>query len=138
MPEDPQIRVIVGELEGVTSRVIKKLTLDATANLIEDTPVDTGWARANWVPSIGLPIVEGADASTREERQGGVSSRRAQQQTKVAEVATGYTLDRGSVFISNGVPYLVQLNEGTSKQAPAAFVQAAIARAVRSLGRGGL
>ena len=50
-----QIRVVVGAFEDFAEKIIKEITLEATANLIEDTPVDTGWARANWIPSITTP-----------------------------------------------------------------------------------
>lgn len=122
-----QIEMIMRGLERVSERVIKKIALDVTANLIETTPVDTGWARANWVPSIGvenrrpaLANPEGPDVATAAARQG----------TGKAEIVTGYFLGRGKIFISNNVPYIVRLNEGSSQQAPAGFVQAAIRKAV--------
>ena len=42
-------------IDRFTERVVTKIGLDVTANLIETTPVDFGWARANWVPSVGRP-----------------------------------------------------------------------------------
>jgi hypothetical protein len=36
----------------------------------------------------------------------------------------------GEVHVSNAVPYVQSLNDGHSQQAPAGFVQAAIAKAV--------
>jgi len=134
---DPQVRIIVGRLEDFTASVIKKLTLDITSNLIEDTPVDTGWARANWVPAIGLPYLEDLAfvGDTREDRQAEVPGASTRQQQGMAQVATSYKLRNGSVFISNNVPYIVLLNEGTSAQAPQAFVQTAIQRGIVQVGR---
>ena len=54
---DAQVRAVIRSLERLSERVITKITLDVTANLIESTPVDTGWARANWVPQIGAPFI---------------------------------------------------------------------------------
>lgn len=125
---DRQVKAIVRGLEQLTERAIKKITLDTTANLIETTPVDTGWARANWVPSIGLPIDDNLSGVTPTAEL--ASSAGARQQGALAGVAARYTLRMGSVFISNNVPYIVRLNEGSSTQAPAAFVQAAIRKAV--------
>ena len=48
-----QVTAIVRGLDRFAERVIVKITLDVTANLIEANPVDTGWSRANWVPSVG-------------------------------------------------------------------------------------
>lgn len=123
------LRFVIEVLHKFAEKRIKIITLDATANLIEDTPRDTGWARSNWIPSIGVSS----------ERQGNLidpdagavaEARRASEQGQ-ALIATTYTLNKGKVFVTNNVPYIGRLNDGHSQQAPAGFVQAAIARAVR-------
>lgn len=106
-------------------RTIKKLVLDVTANLVGTTPVDTGWARSNWVPSIGTPVEQ--PTGSKESVSSGA------QDQGLAAVAATYTLERGPIWISNNVPYITLLNSGTSQQAPAGFVQAAIRRAVDDL-----
>ena len=123
------IRVVLRELKGFTERLVQKIVLDATANLQEDTPIDTGWARANWIPSIGAPPTGPAGSPT------DVGAARSAQQAGVASIAVGYSLDQGNVTISNNVPYIRRLNEGSSSQAPSMFVQAAIARAVQAASR---
>lgn len=120
------IRVVLRDLKGFTERVVQRIVLDATANLIEDTPVDTGWARANWIPSIGTPPSGPAGS------RANIMNARGTQQQGIAAIAIGYTLEKGNVSITNNVPYIRFLNEGSSSQAPAMFVQSAIARALRS------
>jgi hypothetical protein len=120
---DKQVKKVVEILTEVSEKVVKKITLDVTANLIDTTPVDVGWARANWVPAIGQPVVQ--PVATPE------SVSTAAQQAGIVSVATSYRLDRGNVFVSNNVRYITRLNEGSSKQAPAGFVQNAITKAVR-------
>lgn len=122
-----QIRIIVQALKRVTTKTVKKIVLDATANLVEDTPVDTGWARANWVPRIADTFKGTAG------QRGAVDA--GPQQAGVAEVATSYKLEQGPVTITNNVPYIMRLNAGSSKQAPTGFVQAGILRAVQGAGR---
>jgi len=123
-----RIRVVVTSLERFLDRIMKKIALDIVANLVRapsegGTPVDTGWARANWIPNIGQPV--SSPEGTRE----AVSN--AGQQAGIATVVTGYRVASGRpIFISNNVPYIVFLNEGSSRQAPAGFVQRAIAKAV--------
>ena len=123
---DRQVRAVVRALEGFSSRLIRKITLDVTANLVETTPVDTGWARANWVPSIGFPRLEPATDSP--------TVAIVPPQVIVQKAATAgifaYRLEQGSVFVTNNVPYIVELNDGKSTQAPTGFVQAAIRKAV--------
>lgn len=123
-----QVTKVINQLERFTERLIVKITLDVTANLIEVTPVNTGWARANWVASIGRAVVE--DLSTIEpssQAAGGASQR---QSASLASVASAYRLQAGAVFVSNNVPYISDLNDGTSQQQPAGFVQRAVAKAV--------
>ena len=119
--------MIMDELDGFTERIVKGIALDITANLIETTPVDLGWARANWVPVIGVRAEtraitnpEGAD----------IDRQRGKQQAGIAQVAARYKLGAGAIHIINPVTYIVPLNEGSSKQAPAGFVQDAIRKAV--------
>ena len=122
--ERTQIRAIVRGLDRVTERLIIKITTDVTANLIETTPVDLGWARANWEPSIGAPVVKDLVGAERN-----VPSAAAEQSGGVAAVLS-YRLRRGKVFISNNVPYILALNDGHSSQAPPGFVQRGIRKAV--------
>ncbi len=122
------IQVVIRAFEGFSERVVKSIILDSTANLIEDTPVDLGWARANWIPSIGPPPsgpVGEADVGDPD-----VGAARSAQQDGISRIAVGYRLSQGNVSITNNVPYIRRLNEGSSAQAPAAFVQSAIARAL--------
>ena len=123
---DRQVRAIVRGLNRLASRGVTKLTLDVTANLVETTPVDTGWARANGVPSIGQQVVKDLPARPDGDQ---VADAVAAQQAAISGII-GYTIEQGKVFISNNVPYILALNDGTSKKEPAGFVQRAIAKAV--------
>jgi len=120
-----EISVVVRGLKREVETGIKRIVLNAVANLTEDTPLDTGWARANWIPSITAPV-DGVDGSRE-------SISTSKKESGTAKVATSYVLENGPVWISNNVPYILRLNEGTSKQAPAGFVEAAIFRAVRPI-----
>jgi len=91
------------------------------------TPIDTGWARTNWIASVGGPAP--STAGTRE----AVSA--AAQQASLAKLF-GYKLAQGPAYATNNVPYIAKLNEGSSKQAPAAFVQRAMLRAVKTVSGG--
>lgn len=127
--ETRQIRGIIRSVNKISEKVVKKITLDMTANLQQATPVDTGWARANWVPAIGLPYTANLE-NVRPTSQS-ASGARSQQQSGIAAVG-GYSLKMGKVFVSNNVPYIMILNDGSSTQAPAGFVQRAIRKAVTS------
>lgn len=120
-----QVTIVVRELRGGVQRVVRDLAVNITAELIERTPVDTGWARANWIPTIGA---SDNTPATGNPTTAIVPAQRNRQEASTAALATGYRLERGAVFISNNVPYILRLNDGSSKQAPSGFVQASIRR----------
>jgi hypothetical protein len=113
---------VIADLKGFTARQVAGLMLNITAYLIEDTPVDTGWARSNWVPSIGEAFAD-LDGSRK-------SVSGAAQQGGMLDVAAYDDLAVGDLFITNNVPYILSLNAGHSQQAPAGFVEAAIERGI--------
>lgn len=126
-----QIIVILQDLRNATARVVKAIAFGVVANLtaapIEGgTPIDTGWASANWIPEIGVPY--DGPYGTREdfELNGPDVSARDAGTAKLL----GYSVTQGKVFITNAVPYILQLNDGSSRQAAAGFVEAAIEKAV--------
>lgn len=120
------LRVVVGDLKKDISGIIGRLSANIVAELREEppggTPVVTGWARANWLTGVGSPPPSA-------EADGDVSSADGEANAGVAFIAAHYKLSMGPVFIANGVPYIVKLNDGSSQQSPAGFVQAAIMRA---------
>lgn len=117
---------IMAELERVASRVVVALSFAVVANLVSapsegGTPVDTGWARANWVPAVGSPFA--GVAGSRE-------SVSAAAQAAGQAALIGYRIALGPVFVSNNVPYILALNDGHSKQAQPGFIERAIEKAV--------
>ena len=116
-------------LDRLAAQVIRKLALDVTANLKRaasegGTPVDTGWARNNWLAAVATPPV------------GPIGSREDVPtfDPGAAAVLAYRSPAQGKVYISNNVPYIGRLNAGSSKKAPAGFVQRAIAGAVQMAG----
>ena len=128
--ERQQIRAILRGVGEFTGRLVTRITLDINADLIMHTPVDTGWARANWVPRIGQPF-EGTSGTR--PAAGSTFSGGAEQAAGQAAVL-GYKLSKGLVHVTNNVPYIEALNDGHSPQEPAGFVQRAIARALQDVG----
>lgn len=129
---------IGGELQRFVERAIQRVSIETHANLVASppsgTPVDTGWARSNWVPSVGTPFDGVAGSRPTTSGEGGLDF--GQQQLGLARVAASYRLRDGNVFISNNVPYISALNSGSSQQSPAGFVQSAIQKGVASAVRG--
>lgn len=94
----------------------------ALERLENATPVDTTHASTNWVGSVGKPYT--AVAGSRE------SPSRAAQLAGKARVRaySGKDIKAGrKLFIRNNVFYVKFLNRGSSQQAPARFVERALA-----------
>lgn len=112
------------KLNALIERSVKALILEVNRELKKrgtGTPVDTGHARAGWIPAVGAPnLVEpmGADGS--------LASAGAAQ-------VMAFKLGQGVLYISNVVPYVKRLNQGSSQQAPALFIEACIARAIATV-----
>jgi hypothetical protein len=102
------------KLESLIERAAKALILEVNRELRRKgtgTPVDTGHARAAWIPAVGAPnLVEpvGADSSL-------ASAGTAQ--------VMAFKLGGGMLYLSNVAPYIGRLNNGWSQQAPALFVE---------------
>ena len=125
------LRVVISALENVAEQVIKAIALDIVANLRRapsegGTPVDTGWARANWQPRIGSPAQDVVGTNE------AVGAAQATQEAGLGALLI-YKISAGSVFITNNVAYITRLNEGSSGQAPKGFVQRAIQEAVNNV-----
>lgn len=126
--ETQQIRAVLRGLNMATEDVVRRITLEVHANLVETTPVDTGWARANWVPRVGSPTTDPVGTPGAQ----GVGAASAASQAGLAGVLN-YRLSQGVVWITNNVSYISALNDGHSRQQPAAFVQRAIRKALDTL-----
>jgi len=112
------------KLESLIERACKALILEINRELRRKgtgTPVDTGHARASWIPAVGAPnLVEPVGTSS------------ALAQAGAAQVMA-YKLAQGTLYLSNVAPYIRRLNHGWSDQAPVMFVELAIARAMATI-----
>jgi hypothetical protein len=131
MADDDQIRTIVAEMKDLTAKEVARVAFAVHARLIQTTPVDTGWARANWVVTIGEPW-EDLVGDEKQARRGDIDTITGLQSSSRL---FSYDLAMGDVFISNNVPYIQRLNEGYSQQAPSGFVEAAVEAGIAA-GRG--
>lgn len=121
---------VVSQLRKTAERVVRNLVRDIQRTLVEDTPKDTQFASVNWVPKVGSAF-EGTAGTRAQAEQGQLD--RATAQAGLREAA-GFTLPDGEVHITNNVDYIELLNAGSSSQAPAAFVQAAIVKSIQNSG----
>lgn len=120
----PTAAQIGDQLRAAVAGACKMLALEIARELKRQpaqggTPVDTGHARRNWIPSVGTPNTEEAQSD-------------AAYAQGVAQVLA-YELANGALWIANVVPYIRRLNYGHSQQAPPGFVEMAIDRALATV-----
>lgn len=129
-----EVDFIVADLDLFTRLEIIALSTNVDANLRENppggTPVDTGWARANWVPSVGAPSNLSGDTAENRPTAAEVSARDSVSRQGLNDLLSWKAGD-GAIFVTNNVPYIEVLNQGRhSTQSPAGFVQIAVEKAL--------
>lgn len=105
--------------------VVQKISMEAFKRVILRTPVDTGRARANWGCTIGKPRTPIQIDST--DKSGSA--------TTAAMVGTvqGFSGD-GSAFLVNNLPYINELEKGSSQKSPQGMVRVTAAEMAGFLG----
>jgi hypothetical protein len=131
-----QSKRIEVQLKGTAGNAVRKFQLRFFQAVTSATPVDTGFARAGWTPTVGSPIADRLERpKERSAAETAAVARLAENGSRASAISGTYKLEQGKVFISNAVPYIVFLNDGSSSQAPKKFVERAIEAALLSLGR---
>ena len=116
---------IIAEVEDEITNAGRKLGINIDRRVVQETPRDTGSAKASWLVSVNQPdntIVDkdGEDVGTAELQaiQAGA--------TKAKLFTSGDVL-----YIQNNQPYIDRLNEGYSSQAGTGYIDAIINEEVR-------
>lgn len=110
---------------------IQGLVVRIDAQIVLANPVDTGRSRANWLVGINneisntKPISENEGVSGSEQFSADIALSQAQSAIKGRK-------PEDTVFLVNNTDYIEQLNDGSSAQAPANFVQTAIMQGIQS------
>lgn len=118
---------VLGNLEIA----MRAVALVVDSELVRTTPVDTGRARSNWIPTLNAPAAYTNVAENKEKKpKNYVPPRR-----DTAETVTANFKVSDKIYITNNLPYIQRLNDGWSTQAPAGFVEKAIDKGKRAIKR---
>jgi len=101
-----------------STKRIRQMAFIIDRDVVENTPVKTGHAESNWIPTINAPSKQIIELG--------------QSPQKVMDVTRDMDLT-DTIFITNNLPYIKPLNDGSSKQMAAGFVERAIQRGKASL-----
>jgi hypothetical protein len=103
----------------------RKMALEIFSRVVKRTPVDTGRARANWQVSVGEPIFEAIEDTDKKRFGAGPGADRVM----AADASMrNLPLDK-SIFITNNLPYIVYLEDGTPKMKAFGMVKTTLAEA---------
>lgn len=100
---------------GVMSAAVALRVLN---RLIQATPKDTGFAKACWIASVGIP-----SKSTGGNKQ----SVDTTLQNASKDRLRFYEIEQGVIYITNNTDYIHLLNGGSSTKAPPGFIETALA-----------
>lgn len=115
-----RMRKRASQVEDKVNLAVVNLAMDIVTQVAEDTPIRSGRAQSNWITSVGGPVPY--------YKENPFMNNGAQESIDMARtMLSGY--NGGVIHIVNNVSYIAQLNAGSSRQAPALFVQSAILRA---------
>jgi hypothetical protein len=117
MSFESQLTAFVSGTEKKVERTVRAVKLELFRSVILDTPVDTGRARGNWQATLDSPATEETENESMSVALAGVAANLG----KVNDVS----------FLANNLPYIEELEDGSSKQAPAGMVRRNMARVQR-------
>lgn len=110
-----------------------RIALNIQKELVEVTPVDEGTGISNWRVTREAPA-SGTIPAYAPGKHGSTAEANRMASIQQAEAVLANLRGRYRVFITNNLPYIAKLNDGSSKQAPAGFVQVAIIKGLTSTG----
>lgn len=125
-----RIRLRGEQVEKGVNRIVRTVALVVDREVVLGTPVDTGRARSNWIASLGSGVTDVRDPYSPGNKLGIGESSNAEGALSQAGEVISRRQPGTDVYISNNVDYIGLLNDGSSAQAPAGFVQSAIKRGV--------
>lgn len=124
-----KMRQTAKNVDKNSTLLTKRVALRLVTELIQRTPIDTGYAKSNWIVSINGfqnwtrdAFALGVKGSTRNQNERGAIGD-AEYKINMFQIVIG----NESIYVSNNVPYIMDLEAGKSKrQAPYGFVDASM------------
>lgn len=113
---DDRLNRVADRLTDNVVRLMTEIIISIGTAVVILTPVDTGFARANWRPSLNSPATSPISFL---DPTGSATIAR------IETVARRFRIG-DQAFLTNRAPYIGRLNEGSSPQRAAGFVQLAV------------
>ena len=104
-------------MEGAVDDILKEAATHFFNEVVESTPVQSGRLRQGWRMKRGE-----VDSSVPKLRPGKYAK------PETPDIAPPTPGGNNAIYVSNGVPYILENNSGSKDRPPTRFVQAALAR----------
>ena len=123
-----RVRQVQVDIDNLINNSVVNLVIAILRDLLNNTPVDTGKAISNWQVSLTGPIrneIESYSVGTAGSTKNVVIANAIGQAVGILAARRPHQ----PIYLGNAVPYIVRLNQGSSRQAPAGFIDSAFLRA---------
>jgi len=125
-----RLNKVADKIEAAPSQVAAAFTFALVEELVDRTPIDTSKAMSNWLVSLNDPVLVDMEAYY-EGIHGSTYSASKSEVLAFANTILGKKKPGVDLFISNAAPYIRDLENGSSRQAPLGFTQQSL-RVARS------
>ncbi len=124
------------QVETGASRLVRQSAARIRQAVATATPVDTGRARSNWIVTLGQPSNLTRKPFSPGRDLGIGEGANLEAVIKVGNEKINSRRTGKPIYITNNLPYISELNDGTSAQAPKMFVETAVKAGSRFLKSG--
>ncbi len=110
-------------------KIVKKIAMQVLEGVVKGTPVDTGRARGAWTVTTGSPSEEVPPM-----KEGHIPEKKAETEVRTETIGKGTDIIKAAkpakevIWIANNVPYIEELEDGSSKQSPAGMLESTLER----------
>lgn len=119
----------LGDANSKRAVAVAMVLLD---RLVYGTPVDTSLALSNWQVTLNAPASNVIDAHV-PGFLGYTLAPSARAAIDAGASALANKKPGDTIYVTNNTPYIIQLENGKSKQAPTGFLQMALSAATKSI-----
>lgn len=121
------------DIPDIINTIVKTVASEVARAVITNTPVDTALARSNWLASLNEPLSNVIPPHYPGSHLGVGETANAFATIELVQNVVKAATPEQAIWLNNNVPYITILNDGHSKQAPAAFVELAIVTGIQAL-----
>lgn len=122
-----RLEKVAYDIDTIYSNLAVSVALTILGDLVYKTPVDTSQALSNWQVSLMAPVPLGGEIPPYHPGFGGwTRGASAQEAIQAAKRVLSGKKPGDTIYLSNVLDYIVPLNEGSSQQQAAGFVERAV------------